>query len=73
MPMSGRTAAGVVALVLAALWAVPSQSEETGGRRHHGREAKTGQQPKKADDKGYNAALSRIPSQKYDPWGGLRK
>jgi hypothetical protein len=62
-----------VALIVTALWAGSSYSQETGARRHRGGESKTSQQPKKADDKGYNAALSRIPAQKYDPWGTIRK
>jgi len=27
----------------------------------------------KADEKGYKSSLGRIPDQKFDPWGNIRK
>src|SRR6266851_4545963 len=38
--------------------------------KRHGQGQRTEQPKPKADDKGYNAALSRIPvpEKKYDPW-----
>jgi hypothetical protein len=27
----------------------------------------------KADEKGYSSSLKRLPDQKFDPWGNMRK
>jgi hypothetical protein len=63
----------LVALAAVALLTAPSYAQETpGGRKHHGGEQKTDQKSKKPDDKAYNAAISRIPTQKYDPWQNIR-
>ena len=62
-----------VAAVTGALLMVPAYSQGMpGGKRHHGQEQKTEGQKKKPDDKAYNAAVSRIPDQKYDPWQIVR-
>jgi hypothetical protein len=61
----------VVAVV--ALLTAPAYSQEmSGGKKGHGREHKSDQESKKPDDKAYNAALSRIPAQKFDPWRDAR-
>jgi hypothetical protein len=52
---------------------VPAYSQGMpGGKKHRGQEQKAGEQKPKSDDKAYNAALSRIPNQKYDPWQIVR-
>ena len=62
-----------VAAVAVALPTVPAYSQGMpGGKRHHVQEQKTEGQKKKPDDKAYNAAVSRIPDQKYDPWQIVR-
>jgi hypothetical protein len=42
--------------------------------RHKKTDDKTTTPTVKADDKAYKSALDRVPAptQKYDPWGGLR-
>jgi hypothetical protein len=58
-----------IAAAMVALLMVPAYSQEMpGGKKHRGQEQKTEVEKKKPDDKAYNAALSRIPNQKYDPW-----
>ena len=62
-----------VAAVTVALLTVPAYFKGMpGGKRHHGQEQKTDEQKKKPDDRAYNAAISRIPDQKYDPWKIVR-
>jgi hypothetical protein len=61
-----------IAAVMFAL-VVPAHSQGMpGGKKHRGNEQKAGDQKPKVDDKAYNAALSRIPNQKYDPWQIVR-
>jgi hypothetical protein len=60
------------AVVTVALLTVPAYSQVSGGKRHHGQEQKTDEQKKKPDDRAHNAAVSRIPDQKYDPWKIVR-
>ena len=61
----------IVAVMLALV--VPAYSQGMpGGKKHRGQEQKAGEQKPKSDDKAYNAALSRIPNQKYDPWQIVR-
>jgi hypothetical protein len=60
-----------------ALMAVPCYAQGMGqgmgnGKKHQTQEQTAPDQKKKSDDKGYNAALSRIPDQQYDPWKGVR-
>jgi hypothetical protein len=62
-----------IAAVMAALLTVPAYCQGmSGGKKHRGQEQKTEEQKKKPDDKAYNAAVSRIPNQKYDPWQIVR-
>jgi hypothetical protein len=62
-----------VAAVAVVLLTVPVYSQGMpGGKRQHGQGQKTEAQKKKPDDKAYNAAVSRIPDQKYDPWQIVR-
>ena len=68
----------VVAAMVASL-AVPAapafaQEDAAGSTKHHSApKKKADDAPKqKANDKDYNAALNRLPTQKYDPWGQLR-
>ncbi len=61
----------IVAVMLALV--VPAYSQGMpGGKKHRGQEQKAGEQKPKSDDKAYNAALSRIPNQNYDPWQIVR-
>jgi hypothetical protein len=62
----------MMAMAIVALLTVPSYSQEMSGGKRHGREQKGTQPSKKPDDKAYNAALSRIPNQRYDPWRTAR-
>jgi hypothetical protein len=56
----------VVALISTA---APAAAQMKGGKKHNQDSAA----PKKpADDKGYKAALDRLPNKKYDPWGNVR-
>ena len=67
--------AATIALTTFAFWAAPAYSQGLGGsRKHHGQAPKTEAQKPKVDDKGYNAALARIPTpdKKYDPWQSKR-
>jgi len=52
--------------------ATPSFCQEMGAKRHHRGDQNATQKPSKVDDKAYNAALSRIPNQKRDPWRDMR-
>jgi hypothetical protein len=62
-----------IAAAVVALLTVPAYSPGmSGGKKHRGQESKTDEQKKKPDDKAYNAAVSRIPNQKYDPWQIVR-
>jgi len=61
--------------VLVALLAAPACAQGMGGsKRHRGQAVKTEEKKPKVDEKGYNAALSRIPppAKKYDPWDSKR-
>ena len=61
--------------VIIVLLAAPAVAQGMGSsKRHRGQAAKTEEQKPKVDEKGYNAALSRIPppAKKYDPWGNKR-
>ena len=70
----------VIALTILSLASLvaPALADEDGAgvTRHHGRAApkKTDAAAVKANDKDYKAALERVPAptQKYDPWGGMR-
>lgn len=62
-----RTFAAALAIVLLAM---PAYGQGRG--RHHSSDQKTAQHKPKTDDKDYNRALSSLPDQKYDPWGGMR-
>lgn len=68
-PRRAETMRFLIAIAVVALVSAPALAQETpGGKgRHKGEQVK-----KKPDDKGYNAALSRIPNQKYDPWHDVR-
>jgi hypothetical protein len=70
--MAGRQAMikTLMAVALLALIAVPAHAQSKRGKIP---ETNT-EQPKKIDEKAYNAALERIPEpkQKYDPWGVAR-
>lgn len=59
----------MMAVAMLVLIAMPAHAQ----RRVPTGETKT-EQPKKIDEKAYNAALDRIPEpkQKYDPWGVAR-
>ena len=53
----------------------PTTSSRGGGRHSKGAQPKTDSTTNaKADEKGYKAALDRVPTptQKYDPWGTMR-
>ena len=62
----------LVAMAVVTSLAAPAYSQEMSGGKRHGREQKSAQPVKKPDDKAYNAALSRIPAQKSDPWRDMR-
>ena len=68
----------VVATMIVISLAMPAFGDEEGAgvTRHHGRATpkKTDAAAVKANDKDYKAALERVPAptQKYDPWGGMR-
>ena len=63
----------VIALTIASLTAPALSQDMAGSNKHHGAGAKKVEAPKqKADEKGYKAALDRMPVQKYDPWGTVR-
>jgi hypothetical protein len=59
----------VIVLTIAAL-TVPAFSQGSKGNRHAA--PKTEEPKKKPDEKGYKAALDRMPDRKYDPWGTVR-
>jgi hypothetical protein len=61
----------MMAAAMLALIAMPAHAQM--GKRQGGAAAPT-EQPKKVDEKAYNAALEKIPEpkQKYDPWGVAR-
>ena len=63
----------VVALTVTSL-ALPAFAQDVAGsNKHHGApKQKTEPAKVKADDKDYKAALDRLPTQKYDPWGVAR-
>jgi hypothetical protein len=70
----------IIATIVASL-AVPAgmspafaQEDAAGSTKHHAAPKKKADEPpkQKANDKDYNAALNRLPTQKYDPWGQLR-
>jgi len=63
----------LVAVTIAAL-TLPAYSQGMRGAKRHGQAQKTEQKKPKVDEKGYNAALSRIPvpEKKYDPWQSKR-
>jgi hypothetical protein len=72
-PRRAETMRFLIAIAVVALVSAPALAQETpGGKGRHKGEQKTEQVKKKPDDKGYNAALSRIPNQKYDPWHDVR-
>ena len=60
--------------VTIALLATSAYAQGMRGSKRHGQGQRTEQPKPKADDKGYNAALSRIPmpEKKYDPWQSKR-
>jgi hypothetical protein len=64
----------VIAVTIASL-AMPLASPAFAQGRHKKTDDKTTTTPAvKADDKAYKSALDRMPAptQKYDPWGGMR-
>lgn len=63
----------VVAVALLALMAQPAKAQML-DKRHRGEDAKSEQKKSQIDEKGYKAALERIPEpkEKYDPWGMAR-
>ena len=63
------TVAAIMALTVPAY----SQPRTNGAKQHH-QEQKADPSKRKADDKAYNDALSRIPAHdaKPDPWKGVR-
>jgi len=62
-----------LAALMVALVAVPAYCQGApGGKKNRGQEQKPEAQTKKPDDKAYNAALSTIPNQKFDPWRVVR-
>jgi hypothetical protein len=63
----------VIAAAAVALLTAPASAQGIGGGKKKGQgQEHQADKPKKADDKGYNAALSKLPDQKYDPWKGVR-
>jgi hypothetical protein len=63
-----------IAIMTAAL-TVPAYSQSSPGRSLQRREEPTvNPEKKKAEEKTYNDAVSRIPpaKQEYDPWAGVR-
>ena len=64
----------LAAIAAVALLAAPAYAQQAGpkAKGSHRSEQKT--DTKKADDKGYNAALNKLPdqNQKIDPWAGVR-
>ena len=71
--MRARLIAAIVLTGAAAVSTAAVGQEMGSGKRHHGREQRSAQQPSKANDGGYNAALKRIPNQKpVDPWKDMR-
>ena len=61
--------------VLVALLTVPAFAQVSAGKGMAGGGSQKPAEPPKskpADDKEYNAALSRIPEGKYDPWRAVR-
>jgi hypothetical protein len=62
-----------LAAMAIALLTVSAYSQGLGsGKKSHATEQKTDDQKKKPDDKGYKAAISKIPDRPYDPWRGVR-
>jgi hypothetical protein len=62
-----------IALTIAFLSSSAFAQDAAGSTKHH-RAARQKTEPAKvkADDKDYKAALDRLPTQKYDPWGVAR-
>jgi hypothetical protein len=63
----------VIALTIAFLSSSAFAQDAAGSNKHHGAPKQKAEPAKvKADDKDYKAALDRLPTQKYDPWGVAR-
>jgi hypothetical protein len=62
----------MMAAAMLALIAMPAHAQV--GKHGKVEPGSTADQPKKVDEKAYNAALEKIPEpkQKYDPWGVAR-
>ena len=54
--------------------AMPDSDGTSGGKHRKGTGQKTQDPEKKAkaDDKGYRAAIERLPDQRFDPWHNTR-
>ncbi len=62
--------------IMTAVLSIPAYSQGTSAGRglQPREEPKVDPGKKKAEDKAYNDALSRLPSEKeYDPWQGVRE
>jgi hypothetical protein len=71
----------LIAAMATALLTVPAYSQagggdnpaQSGGRRHRTQATTVDPAKKKADEKAFNDAVTRIPEKKYDPWGAVRQ
>ena len=60
--------------IMTAVLSVPAYSQGSVGREMQpANEPKVDPAKRKAEDKQYNDALSRIPAKEYDPWQGVRE
>jgi hypothetical protein len=72
-PSEGIMRRFAIALTIALLSTPAFAQDVAGSNKHHGApKQKTEPAKVKADDKDYKAALDRLPTQKYDPWGAAR-
>jgi hypothetical protein len=72
-PPEGFMRLFAIVLTIASLTLPAFAQDMAGSNKHHGApKQKTEPAKVKADDKDYKAALDRLPTQKYDPWGVAR-
>ena len=69
--MKPLTVAAIV--IMTVVLTAPAYSQGAGRGLQRKEEPKVDPEKKKAEDKAYNDALSRIPPKEFDPWQGVRE
>ena len=68
-----KTATVAAILIVTLTLPVAAYAQGVGRGLERKKEEPVNPEKKKAEDKAYNDALTRIPSKEFDPWGSMRE